>query len=157
LALALCCWWLYIFVFEFAHNQHTGKSPQAQSIKPHKSQDTTLRTFLEGYQALQHEWIQSALYILVKHNHKFMEGMGEYATSLWLGKILLIIGKMCSPDCLIALRAGFPWLVALGYALGWRWQRKFCPGTTLAQHAFSCMVLRALCSIIRVVPVEGEK
>ena len=36
--------------------------------------------FAERVSVLQHEWIRSALYILVKHNHKFMEGLGEYAT-----------------------------------------------------------------------------
>jgi len=36
--------------------------------------------FAERVAVLQHEWIQCALYILVKHNHKFMEGLGKYAT-----------------------------------------------------------------------------
>jgi len=36
--------------------------------------------FAERISVLQHEWIWSALYILAKHNHKFMEGLGEYAT-----------------------------------------------------------------------------
>jgi len=36
--------------------------------------------FAERVSVLHHEWIQSTLYILVKHNHKFMEGLGEYAT-----------------------------------------------------------------------------
>jgi len=37
--------------------------------------------FAERVSVLQHEWIQSTLYILVKHNQKSMEGLGgEYAT-----------------------------------------------------------------------------
>jgi len=36
--------------------------------------------FAERVSVLQHEWIWSALYILIKHNHKFMEGLCEYAT-----------------------------------------------------------------------------
>jgi len=60
-------------VFEFAHNLHRRKSSSSIHQPSHTSQDTTLRTLLK-------EWIQSALYILVKHNHKFMEGLGEYAT-----------------------------------------------------------------------------
>jgi len=35
--------------------------------------------FAKRVSVLQHEWIQSTLYILVKHNHKFMEGLGKYA------------------------------------------------------------------------------
>jgi len=35
--------------------------------------------FAERVSVLQHEWIWSALYILVKHNHKFMEGLGNPA------------------------------------------------------------------------------
>jgi len=44
-----------------------------------ESRDHT-QDFAERVSVLQHEWIWSALYILVKHNHKFMEGLGEYAT-----------------------------------------------------------------------------
>jgi len=54
---------------------YTGKSPQAQSINPHPR----VKDFAERVSVLQREWIWSALYIQVKHNHKFMEGLGKYA------------------------------------------------------------------------------
>jgi len=58
---------------------HTGESPQAQSINLTQESRYHTQDFAERVSVLQHEWILSTLYILVNHNHKFMEGQCEYA------------------------------------------------------------------------------
>jgi len=62
--------------------------------------------FAERVSVLQHEWIWSTLYILAKHNHKFIEGLGENAmvqgnTALratnWSGEcIFLMVSRILS-------------------------------------------------------------
>jgi len=62
----------------------TTQSTQVKVLKLNPSTLTqesryTTQDFAERVSVVLHEWIQSALYILVKHNHKFMEGLGQYA------------------------------------------------------------------------------